>query len=124
MADSFVVRWNQSGQREASGMTGADTDFSPTREDRFSFGLWTVGWQGVDVFGGVIRAPLDPAEAVHRLSELGAYGITCAGSRCARPWTTSTSPPTSGRARSCAGEAGGRRVRCGQGRAGRAGPVQ
>src|SRR3954452_2726800 len=28
MADSFVVRWNQSGQREASGMTGADTDFS------------------------------------------------------------------------------------------------
>src|SRR3954452_23442102 len=75
MADSFVVRWNQSGQREASGMTGADTDFSPTREDRFSFGLWTVGWQGVDVFGGVIRAPLDPAEKVHRLSELGAYGI-------------------------------------------------
>src|SRR3954449_4083381 len=51
-------------------------DFTPTREDRFSFGLWTVGWQGVDVFGGVIRAPLDPAEAVHRLSELGAYGIT------------------------------------------------
>src|SRR3954449_804072 len=51
-------------------------DFTPTREDRFSFGLWTVGWQGVDVFGGVIRAPLDPAEAVRRLSELGAYGIT------------------------------------------------
>jgi xylose isomerase len=51
-------------------------DFSPTREDRFSFGLWTVGWQGVDVFGGAVRPPLDPAEAVQRLSELGAYGIT------------------------------------------------
>jgi xylose isomerase len=51
-------------------------DFSPTREDRFSFGLWTVGWQGVDVFGGAVRPPLAPAEAVHRLSELGAYGIT------------------------------------------------
>ena len=51
-------------------------DFIPTREDRFSFGLWTVGWQGVDVFGGAVRPPLDPAEAVHRLSELGAYGIT------------------------------------------------
>ena len=51
-------------------------DFTPTREDRFSFGLWTVGWQGVDVFGGAVRPPLDPAEAVHRLSELGAYGIT------------------------------------------------
>jgi xylose isomerase len=51
-------------------------DYTPTREDRFSFGLWTVGWQGVDVFGGAVRPPLDPAEAVHRLSELGAYGIT------------------------------------------------
>ena len=50
--------------------------FTPTREDRFSFGLWTVGWQGVDVFGGAIRPPLDPAEAVHRLSDLGAYGMT------------------------------------------------
>jgi xylose isomerase len=51
-------------------------DFTPTIEDKFSFGLWTVGWQGVDVFGGAVRAPLDPAEAVHKLSELGAYGIT------------------------------------------------
>ena len=51
-------------------------DFIPTREDRFSFGLWTVGWQGVDVFGGAVRAPMAPAEAVHRLSDLGAYGIT------------------------------------------------
>ncbi len=48
----------------------------PTRDDRFSFGLWTVGWQGVDVFGTAIRPPLDPAAAIHRLSELGAYGIT------------------------------------------------
>jgi xylose isomerase len=51
-------------------------DFTPTRDDKFSFGLWTVGWQGVDVFGGAVRPPLDPADAVHRLSELGAYGIT------------------------------------------------
>ena len=27
------------------------TDFIPRPEDKFSFGLWTVGWQGVDVFG-------------------------------------------------------------------------
>lgn len=53
-----------------------DADFTPTRDDKFSFGLWTVGWQGVDVFGGAVRPVLDPAEAVHRLSELGAYGIT------------------------------------------------
>ncbi|MFL6100079.1 MAG: xylose isomerase [Actinomycetales bacterium] len=52
------------------------SDYTPTREDRFSFGLWTVGWQGVDVFGGAVRPPLDPAEAVRRLSDLGAYGMT------------------------------------------------
>jgi len=48
----------------------------PTRDDKFSFGLWTVGWQARDPFGDATRAPLDPVEAVHRLSDLGAYGIT------------------------------------------------
>jgi len=54
----------------------AVTEYLPTREDKFSFGLWTVGWQGVDVFGGPVREPLDPALAVHKLAELGAYGVT------------------------------------------------
>ncbi len=44
--------------------------------DRFSFGLWTVGWQGVDVFGTAIRAPLDPEVAVAKLAALGAYGVS------------------------------------------------
>jgi xylose isomerase len=52
------------------------TDYTPTKDDKFSFGLWTVGWQGVDVFGGPVRPPLDPVEAVHRLAELGAAAIT------------------------------------------------
>ena len=47
-----------------------------THADRFSFGLWTVGWQGVDVFGTAIRAPLDPEVAVAKLAELGAYGVS------------------------------------------------
>jgi xylose isomerase len=51
-------------------------EFTPTRDDRFTFGLWTVGWQGVDVFGTAIRPALEPAAAIHRLAELGAYGIT------------------------------------------------
>ena len=51
-------------------------DLTPTRDDRFSFGLWTVGWQARDPFGDATRPPLDPVEAVHRLDELGAYGIT------------------------------------------------
>ncbi|GAB3523865.1 xylose isomerase [Arthrobacter monumenti] len=48
----------------------------PTRDDRFSFGLWTVGWTGQDPFGEATRTPVDPVEAVHRLSDMGAYGIT------------------------------------------------
>ena len=51
-------------------------DPRPTREDKFSFGLWTVGWQARDPFGDATRPPLDPVESVHRLAELGAYGVT------------------------------------------------
>ncbi|MEV4293470.1 xylose isomerase [Microbispora rosea] len=50
--------------------------YTPTPEDRFTFGLWTVGWQARDPFGDATRAPLDPVESVHRLAELGAYGVT------------------------------------------------
>jgi xylose isomerase len=52
-------------------MTGA-----PTPADKFSFGLWTVGWPARDPFGDATRPPMDPVEAVHRLAELGAYGVT------------------------------------------------
>ncbi len=51
-------------------------DYTPRPEDKFSFGLWTVGWQAVDVFGAATRAPLDPARGVHELAELGAYGVS------------------------------------------------
>ena len=49
---------------------------TPTREDKFSFGLWTVGWRAQDQFGSPTRAELDVVEAVHKLTELGAYGLT------------------------------------------------
>ena len=52
------------------------SDYTPTPADKFSFGLWTVGWQAVDVFGPASRPPLDSVEAVHRLGELGAAAIT------------------------------------------------
>ena len=48
----------------------------PTKEDKFSFGLWTVGWQARDMFGDATRPYLTGVEAVHKLSELGAYGLT------------------------------------------------
>lgn len=49
---------------------------TPTRDDKFSFGLWTIGYNGTDPFGGPTRPQLDVVEAVTRLSELGAYGLT------------------------------------------------
>ena len=49
---------------------------SPTPEDRFTFGLWTVGWPARDPVGDATRGPVDPVETVHRLAELGAYGVT------------------------------------------------
>ncbi len=52
------------------------SDYQPTKADKFTFGLWTVGWQGVDPFGTFIRPPMDPVEAVNRLAELGAAGVT------------------------------------------------
>ncbi len=53
----------------------AGDPYAPKREDRFSFGIWTVGWQGVDVFGGAIRPPMPAGRAVRKLAEIGAYGV-------------------------------------------------
>lgn len=50
--------------------------YQPTPEDGFTFGLWTVGWQGRDPFGDATRRALDPVETVQRLAELGAHGVT------------------------------------------------
>ncbi|MEU3463705.1 xylose isomerase [Streptomyces sp. NPDC006733] len=51
-------------------------NLTPGPEHKFTFGLWTVGWQGRDPFGDATRPALDPVESVTRLAELGAYGVT------------------------------------------------
>jgi xylose isomerase len=48
----------------------------PAKADKFSFGLWTVGYTGTDPFGVATRQPVDPVESVHKLAELGAWGVT------------------------------------------------
>jgi xylose isomerase len=50
-------------------------DLTPTPQDKFSFGLWTVQYPGRDPFGEPTRPPMDPVRAVHKLAEIGAYGI-------------------------------------------------
>jgi xylose isomerase len=49
--------------------------YTPTKADKFSFGLWTVGNRGRDPFGDFVRPELDPIRSVQKLSELGAWGI-------------------------------------------------
>jgi xylose isomerase len=53
----------------------ASDAYVPAPGDKFSFGIWTVGWQGVDVFGGAVRPVMPADRAVRELAELGAYGV-------------------------------------------------
>lgn len=50
-------------------------EFTPKKEDKFTFGLWTVGNRGRDPFGDFVRAALKPTYIVQKLGELGAYGV-------------------------------------------------
>jgi xylose isomerase len=43
---------------------------------RFTFGLWTVGNPGRDPFGEPVRSPVDPVDSVHRLADIGAWGVS------------------------------------------------
>jgi xylose isomerase len=49
---------------------------TPTPADKFSFGLWTIGYNGADPFGGPTRAAMDVVHVVEQLKEVGAYGLT------------------------------------------------
>lgn len=53
-------------------MAGA---YTPKKEDKFSFGLWTVGNIGRDPFGEPTRKPIPPTRIVKNLSRLGAWGV-------------------------------------------------
>src|SRR5215213_7166637 len=50
-------------------------DYTPKPEDKFTFGLWTVGNIGRDPFGEPVRGPITPVEIVHLLAEVGAWGV-------------------------------------------------
>ncbi|MGQ9486247.1 MAG: xylose isomerase [Armatimonadota bacterium] len=49
--------------------------YTPRKEHKFTFGLWTVGNRGRDPFGDVVRDAVTPIRAVQKLSEIGAYGV-------------------------------------------------
>src|SRR5215831_7091210 len=49
--------------------------FQPKPEDKFSFGLWTVGNRGRDPFGDFVRPVISPVDIVAMLGEVGAWGV-------------------------------------------------
>ncbi|MCJ7530828.1 MAG: xylose isomerase [Anaerolineales bacterium] len=51
------------------------SDYTPKPEHKFTFGLWTVGNNGRDPFGGPVRDVKTPVELVHLLAEVGAWGV-------------------------------------------------
>lgn len=49
--------------------------YQPQPENKFTFGLWTVGHTGRDPFGEATRPALSPVQIVHLLAEVGAWGV-------------------------------------------------
>ena len=64
---------------------------APKQRHRFTFGLWTVGNPGRDPFGGPTREPVDPVDSVHKLAELGAWGVSLHDDDLI-PWGTLAAP--------------------------------
>ncbi|HUO10284.1 MAG TPA: xylose isomerase [Phycisphaerae bacterium] len=50
--------------------------YAPTKHEKFTFGLWTVGNIGRDPFGGPVREQLSPMQICDLLGEVGGvYGV-------------------------------------------------
>jgi xylose isomerase len=50
--------------------------YAPTKNEKFTFGLWTVGNIGRDPFGGPVRDQLSPVQIADLLGEVGGvYGV-------------------------------------------------
>lgn len=56
-------------------MKGQIDAYQPKPEDKFSFGLWTVGNRGRDPFGDFVRPARSPAQLAALLGEVGAWGV-------------------------------------------------
>ena len=49
---------------------------TPTPEDKFAFGMWTIGHPGRDPFGDSTRPPISTADYVRGLADIGAWGVS------------------------------------------------
>ena len=49
--------------------------YEPTKDDKFTTGLWCTAFNGREVFGTPVRPPLDPLENIKGLARIGCYGF-------------------------------------------------
>ena len=49
---------------------------TPTPENKFAFGLWTIGHPGRDPFGDATRPPISTADFLRGLADIGAWGVS------------------------------------------------
>jgi xylose isomerase len=68
-ADEFGLEGRGEAMRSRSG------DYQPKPDDKFSFGLWTLGNRGRDPFGDAVRPSMPPTQIVSVLGEVGAWGV-------------------------------------------------
>ena len=52
------------------------SDLVATPEDKFSFGLWTVGNRGRDPFGEAVRPKIEIDDMLRGLADIGVYGVS------------------------------------------------
>jgi xylose isomerase len=58
------------------GMFYMSARLTPVSEDKFAFGLWTIGHPGRDPFGDATRPPITPGDFVRGLGRIGAWGVS------------------------------------------------
>ena len=51
-------------------------DLTARPEDKFSFGLWTIGNRGRDPFGEAVRPKIEVTDMLKGLADLGVYGVS------------------------------------------------
>ena len=60
----------------AYGWPMTSTRLTPVPDDKFAFGLWTIGHPGRDPFGDATRPPISTADFVRGLADIGAWGVS------------------------------------------------
>jgi len=51
-------------------------EFTPTPENHFAFGLWTIGNRGRDPFGDAVRPKIETVDMIKGLADIGVWGVS------------------------------------------------